>query len=182
MIFYWCINLGSLALLATPYMERDVGYWSAFLMCLCVFCVGTLVLTLGRKVYIIRPPQGSVITDAFRVIGMMIKNRNMDAAKPSFQAAKGSSKVLRWDDKFVDEVKRALVACQVFCFYPIYWVVYGQFSNNFVTQAGEMRAHGIPNDLMPNFDAISIIVFLPILDRLYPLLQKHKINYPPINR
>jgi POT family proton-dependent oligopeptide transporter len=61
-------------------------------------------------------------------------------------------------------------------------VVYGQFSNNFVTQAGEMRGHGIPNDLMQNFDAISIIVFLPILDRLYPFLLKHKIRYPPINR
>lgn len=39
-----------------------------------------------------------------------------------------------WDDQFVDEVKRALVACRVFLLYPIYWVVYGQFSNNFVSQ------------------------------------------------
>lgn len=40
LIFYWCINIGSLSLLATPYMERDVGFWSAYLMCLCVFMVG----------------------------------------------------------------------------------------------------------------------------------------------
>ncbi|KAF2277445.1 PTR2-domain-containing protein [Westerdykella ornata] len=182
MIFYWCINFGSLALLATPYMERDIGYWSAYLLCTCVFCVGTVVLVLGRKVYIVRPPQGSVITDAFRVMWMMIKNRKMDAAKPSYQVAMGNTRSLKWDDHFVDEVKRALIACQVFCFYPIYWVVYGQFSNNFVTQAGQMRGHGIPNDLMQNFDPIAIIVFLPVLDRLYPLLTKHKIRYPPINR
>lgn len=182
MIFYWCINIGALALLPTPYMERDVGFWSAYLLCLCVFLVGTVVLVLGRKVYIVRPPQGSIITDTFRAIWMMIKNRNMDGAKPSYQAALGKNSNLRWDDHFVDEVKRALVACQVFCFYPIYWVVYGNFSNNFVTQAGQMRGHGIPNDLMQNFDAISIIVFLPILDRLYPYLQKAKIPYPPINR
>lgn len=134
MIFYFCINLGSLSLIATPYMERDVGFWSAFLLCMCMFLVGTLVLVLGRKVYVVRPPQGSIITDAFRVIFMMIKNRNMDGAKPSYQAALGKNSNLRWDDHFVEEVKRALVACQVFCFYPIYWVVYGQFSNNFVTQ------------------------------------------------
>jgi len=183
MIFYWCINVGSLSLLATPYMERDRDFWSAFLLCLCVFFVGTLVLVLGRKVYVVRPPEGSIITNAFRVIGVMIKNRKMDAAKPSYQAGMGRNVETRWDDHFVDEVKRALIACQVFCFYPIYWVVYGNFSSNFVTQAGQMAGHGIPNDLMQNFDAISIIVLLPIMDRfVFPMLRKAKIPFPPINR
>jgi POT family proton-dependent oligopeptide transporter len=183
MVFYWCINLGSLSLLATPYLERDCDFWSAFLMCLCVFFVGTLVLVLGRKVYVVRPPQGSIITNAFRVIFMMIKNRKMDAAKPSYQAGLGKDSALRWDDHFVDEVKRALIACQVFAFYPVYWVVYGNFSNNFVTQAGQMAGHGIPNDLMQNFDPIAIIVFLPMVDQwLMPALRKHKIPFPPINR
>lgn len=183
MVFYFCINVGCLALLATPYMERDIDFWSAYLLCLCIFFVGTLVLVLGRKVYVVRPPQGSVITDAFRVIFMMIKGRNMDAAKPSHQAALGKTAVLRWDDHFVEEVKRALVACKVFCFYPIYWVVYGQFSANFVTQAGQMASHGIPNDLMQNFDPIAIIVFLPLVDQvLMPFLRKRRIPFPPINR
>jgi POT family proton-dependent oligopeptide transporter len=114
---------------------------------------------------------------------MMIKNRKMDAAKPSYQAGLGKSSNFHWDDHFVEEVKRALIACQVFCFYPIYWVVYGNFSNNFVTQAGQMRGHGIPNDLMQNFDPIAIIVFLPLVDQfLMPTLRKHKIPFPPINR
>ncbi|KNG44009.1 di/tri peptide transporter 2 [Stemphylium lycopersici] len=183
MIFYWCINVGALSLLATPYLERDIDFWPAYLMCLCIFFVGLLVLILGRKVYVVRPPQGSIITDAFRVIGMMIKNRNMDAPKPSFQAGLGKDSNLRWNDHFVEEVKRALIACQVFCFYPIYWVIYGNFSNNFVTQAGQMRGHGIPNDLMQNFDPIAIIVFLPLVDSvLMPTLRKYHIRFPPINR
>ncbi|KAJ4372444.1 peptide transporter ptr2 [Neocucurbitaria cava] len=183
MIFYWCINVGALSGLATPYMERDTDFWSAYLLCLCIFLVGTLLLVLGRKVYVVRPPQGSVVTDAFRVIWMMIKNRKMDAAKPSYQAGLGKNSTLRWDDHFVDEVKRALIACQVFCFYPIYWVVYGNFSNNFVTQAGQMAGHGIPNDLMQNFDPIAIIVVLPLMDQFfYPFLRKIKVPFPPINR
>lgn len=183
MIFYWCINIGSLSGLATPYMERDTDFWSAYLLCLCMFFVGTLILVLGRKVYVVRPPEGSVITNAFRVMGQMIKGRKMDAAKPSYQAALGKTPTALWDDHFVDEVKRALVACQVFCFYPIYWVVYGNFSNNFVTQAGQMAGHGIPNDLMQNFDPIAIIVFLPLMDQFFfPFLRKHKIAFPPINR
>ncbi|KAF2001222.1 di/tri peptide transporter 2 [Amniculicola lignicola CBS 123094] len=184
MVFYFCINLGSLSLIATPYMERDVGFWSAFVLCTCVFFIGTLTLILGKRVYIVRPPQGSVVTDAFRVIFMMIKGRNMDAAKPTYQAGLGKEvSNFRWNDHFVEEVKRALIACQVFCFYPIYWVVYGQFSNNFVTQAGQMEGHGIPNDLMQNFDPIAIIVFLPLLDRfIYPAMRKAGISFPPINR
>ncbi|OAX80130.1 hypothetical protein ACJ72_05542 [Emergomyces africanus] len=134
MVFYACINIGSLSLLATPYMERDVGFWSAFLLTLCVFLVGTAILILGRKFYVVRPPKGSIITDAFKAIWVMIRNRNMDAPKNSFQREHGGGRTFPWNDHFVDEVKRALVACQVFAFYPIYWVVYGQFSGNFVAQ------------------------------------------------
>lgn len=46
-----------------------------------------------------------------------------------------------------------------------------------------MEGHGIPNDLMQNFDPISIIVVIPILDRLvYPLLQKLRIPFLPVSR
>ncbi|OAP63958.1 hypothetical protein AYL99_03185 [Fonsecaea erecta] len=183
MIFYTCINIGALSLLATPYMERDVGFWSAFLLCFCMFCAGTTVLILGRKIYVVRPPQGSIITDAFKAVWLMIKHRDQNAPKPSWMAERGIHKTVPWNDHFIEELKRALVACRVFVIYPIYWCVYGQFSGNFVTQAGQMRGHGIPNDLMQNFDPIAIIVFVPILDRfVYPLLRKMHIPFPPINR
>jgi POT family proton-dependent oligopeptide transporter len=149
-----------------------------------MFMVGTLVIILGRKYYVVRPPQGSIITDAFRALWIMIRNRNMDAPKPSWQAEnRGVQATLPWDDHFIDELKRALVACRVFAFYPIYWVVYGQFSSNFVTQAGQMEGHGIPNDLMQNFDPISIIVFIPLLETcVYPVMRRLKIPFRPITR
>lgn len=128
------INIGALSLLATPYMERDVGFWSAYLMALCVFCCGFLVLILGKKYYVVTPPKGSVVTDAFRAIWIMIVNMNRDAAKPSWQKENGGKHATPWNDHFIDELKRALVACQVFIIYPIYWLVYGQFSGNFVSQ------------------------------------------------
>ncbi|KAJ5013881.1 Peptide transporter PTR2 [Colletotrichum sp. SAR 10_99] len=183
MIFYWCINLGSLSLMATPFMEKYKGFWTAYLMCFCVFNVGIATLVLRRKTYVNRPPQGSVITDAFKALGLMIASRNMDAAKPSWRAANGKDKPVPWNDHFVDELKRALRACKVFVFYPIFWVCYGQFSTNFVTQAGQMEGHGMPNDFMQNFDPISILVFTPILDKVvYPLLRKVGIELKPIMR
>ncbi|KAK2748184.1 MFS peptide transporter [Colletotrichum kahawae] len=183
MIFYWCINLGSLSLMATPFMEKYKGFWTAYLMCFCVFNVGIATLVLRRKTYVNRPPQGSVITDAFKALGMMIASRNMDAAKPSWRAANGKDKPVPWNDHFVDELKRALRACKVFVFYPIFWVCYGQFSTNFVTQAGQMEGHGMPNDFMQKFDPISILVFTPLLDKvIYPLLRKAGIELKPIMR
>ncbi|KMU85262.1 peptide transporter PTR2-A [Coccidioides immitis H538.4] len=145
MIFYACINIGSLSLLATPYMERDIGFWSAYLLCLCIFVVGTCILVLGRKFYVVRPPTGSIITNAFKALGVMVMNRNMDAPKPSWQAEHGANRTYPWDDHFIDELKRALVACKVFTFYPIYWVVYSQFSTNFVSQETSftLRRHAI---------------------------------------
>ncbi|KAF4449661.1 POT family proton-dependent oligopeptide transporter [Fusarium albosuccineum] len=183
MIFYWCINLGALSLMATPFMEKYKGFWTAYLMCFCMFNVGILVLVWRRKTYVNRPPQGSVITDAFKAIGLMIAARNMDAAKPSWREANGKTKVVLWNDHFIDELKRALRACKVFVFYPIFWVCYGQFSTNFVTQAGQMQGHGMPNDFMQNFDPISILIFTPILDKLvYPVLRRAGIELRPIMR
>ena len=46
-----------------------------------------------------------------------------------------------------------------------------------------MNGHGIPNDLMQNFDPIAIIVLIPILDKfIYPVLRKAHILFLPINR
>lgn len=164
-------------------MERDIGFWSAYVLCLCMFVVGTTLLVLGRKIYVDRPPSGTIVADAFRVIGLMIRHRNMDAPKPSYMAERGVTRATRWDDQFVEEVKRSLVACKVFVIYPVFWVCYNQFSTNFVSQALQMKGHGIPNDLMQNFDPIAIIVFIPILDFVvYPLLRKFHIRFKPISR
>jgi POT family proton-dependent oligopeptide transporter len=111
-----CINLGSLSLIGTPYMEKYTGFWTAYLMCLCMFVAGTTVLVLSKKSLHVRPPQGGIITNAFKAIFMMAKARDMNAAKPSY-----SGKALEWDDHFVEELKRALMACKVFTMYPIYW-------------------------------------------------------------
>jgi POT family proton-dependent oligopeptide transporter len=89
LVFFCCINVGALSLLATPYMERDIGFWSAYLMCLCVFAVGIGALIFGRKHYIVRPPQGSIITDAFKAVVVMIKDKSLDAPKPPYQKEHG---------------------------------------------------------------------------------------------
>ena len=46
-----------------------------------------------------------------------------------------------------------------------------------------MELHGIPNDIMQNIDPLTIIFFIPIMDRLfYPFLRKISIQFRPITR
>ncbi|KMU85439.1 peptide transporter PTR2-A [Coccidioides immitis H538.4] len=181
MIFYLCINIGSLSPIATTELEKHVDFWAAYLLPACVFLISFTVAVIGRKYYVVRPPKGSVIPQAFKVIWIGLRNKgNLDAAKPSYQAAYGHGPHgIHWDDRFVEEMKRTLVGCKVFLYYPIYWVCYQQMLNNFISQAGTMELHGIPNDLMQNIDPLTIIIFIPICDRLlYPFLRKMGINSP----
>ncbi|KAF2402432.1 peptide transporter PTR2-A [Trichodelitschia bisporula] len=184
MIFYMCINIGSLSAIATTTLELKVGFWCAYLLPLIMFIVGFFVLVAGKKKYVVRAPKGSILLHSCKALWIGISSNGLDAAKPSWQARLGErTHDTPWDDAFVDELRRALIACKVFMFYPIYWVVYNQMLNNFVSQAGTMQLHGIPNDIMQNIDPITVIIFIPICDRvLYPSLRKAGIAFKPITR
>lgn len=133
------INVGSISAIATTTLELHVGFWSAYLLPLLMFCVGFFILVSGKKRYVIKPPQGGVIGNCFKALWIAARNRfDLDAAKPSLQAPGRKRYKISWDDKFVDELKTSLVACKVFLFFPIYWVTYSQMMNNFVSQGNHL--------------------------------------------
>jgi POT family proton-dependent oligopeptide transporter len=117
-----CINVGSMSSALTTVLESKVGFWLAYLVPVCIFGIGFTILVSERKSYIDRPPHGSVVLHAFRIIWIGMRNGfELDAAKSSFQAASHRSTVA-WSDEFVEEIKIALASCRVFLFFPIYWV------------------------------------------------------------
>lgn len=185
MVFYMCINVGSISAIATTMLESHVGFWSAYLLPLVMFCVGYVILVRGKSQYIIKPPQGGVIGDCFRALYIAARNGgDLNKAKASAQGhGRGRSRVT-WDDKFIDELKTALVACKVFLFFPVYWVTFSQMMNNFISQAGQMELHGLPNDILPNLDPITIIILIPLMDRIiYPFIRTRlHFAFLPITR
>ena len=224
LIFYWCINIGALSLTFTVFMEKYYGFWSVNLLGLCAFLVGFAVLILGKRHYVTRPPQGSVLPAAAKALWIaMISGRDLDKARPAYQACTSSSSFpssstsvdscpsssfipsptpflpsqltsitalppsLRhktpYPPAFIPELRRALTACKVFAFYPIFWVIYNQLSTNFVAQAAQMTRHGIPNDVFQNIDPLTIILVIPVLDRvIYPALRRAGYKMLPITR
>ncbi|CCE66166.1 hypothetical protein TPHA_0O02000 [Tetrapisispora phaffii CBS 4417] len=170
MFFYLMINIGALSVLATTELESHKGFWAAYLLPFCFFWIAVVILVMGRNSYIIKPVGDKVISKCFKVTFIVCKNKfNFDSAKPSLNP----EMQYPWSDKFVDEINRSIKACKVFIFYPIYWCVYGQMINNFITQAGTMELHNIPNDFLQVFDSIGIIVFIPIFERfVYPTIRR----------
>lgn len=174
MVFYLCINIGSLSSLLTTNMELHLGFWSAYLLCLLVFLLGLAILLLGKKNYVLHPPTGSVIPRALRICLQAARNNfTLPSSSPSLE-----------ETSFIQEVRTALQACKVFLIFPLYWLAQSQMLNNLVSQAGQMQLHGIPNDIMSNIDPLTIILFIPLCDRfLYPFLHNNLgIAFKPITR
>lgn len=73
-IFYLCINLGCLSPIATTEMEQSTGFWTAYLLCLCFFVLGVTILIAGERYYVVNPPKGSVIINAFRAMWIGLRN------------------------------------------------------------------------------------------------------------
>ncbi|KAJ7263676.1 peptide/h+ symporter protein [Mycena haematopus] len=200
--FYMAINLGSTGAISASFLARDNGFWVAYLVPTCVFAVVPIVLFSCRKYYVVTPPRGSILLETFRVILLclavrwswnpIITWRNIrrpgfwDPAKPSSYKGGEIPARITWDDEFVGEVYRTIEACKVFLFFPIYWLCYSQIDGNLGTVAAGMTLDGnsgTPNDLIKNLDPISIVIMVPIFERLiYPSLRKMGIHFSPIKR
>ena len=80
------------------------------------------------------------------------------------------------EDKDVDENLRGLV------FSPL-GLAYNQLNNNLTSQAATMSTHGLPNDIINNLDPLTLIILIPICDRLiYPALGRTSFRFTPIKR
>lgn len=190
--FYLFINIGALAgQLGMVYAERYVGFYLSFLIPTVFFLFALPVLIVCKKHYILRPPSGSVMGPAFKLLFKAIGTRNLknwndgkmwECIRPSALGADKPS-WYNFDDAWVDEVARGFRACGVFFWVPIFWLAYRQMDSNLTQMCSTMSLHGVPNDLLANLDPISIIILVPIMDTVvYPFLRKKGIRFTPLKK
>lgn len=56
-------------------------------------------------------------------------------------------------------------------------------TTNLVSQAAGMRTNGVPNDLLPSFNSVTVLIALPLVSRFfYPFLRRHGISTSPLRR
>jgi POT family proton-dependent oligopeptide transporter len=200
--FYFLINCGSLTgSLAMVYSEHYVGFWLSYTLPTICYLFCPAILLYFKKYYKLSPPTGSVMSKAWKLIRLAFKGRgswnpstlkkNMrdpdfwHKVKPSVMRSRGET-VPAWmtfDDEWVDEVRRGVLACKVFLWYPLYWLAYNQMTGNLVSQANTMNLGHVPNDIIAKLNPIFIIIVIPIMDfGIYPLLRHFKINFSPIKK
>ncbi|KAK2600065.1 hypothetical protein QQS21_005229 [Conoideocrella luteorostrata] len=191
--FYFLINLGSITgSLAMVYSEHFVGFWLSFTLPTICYLLCPIVLLYFKKTYKLSPPTGSVMGKAARLFRLAYGKSSgfkdpqfWERVKPSSIRARGEP-VPAWmtfDDEWVDEVRRGIVACKVFLWYPLYWLAYNQMTNNLVSQANTMVLGSTPNDIVAKLNPIFIVIVIPIMDFIvYPLLRKCGVFPSPIKK
>ncbi|OJJ45859.1 hypothetical protein ASPZODRAFT_152832 [Penicilliopsis zonata CBS 506.65] len=194
--FYALVNVGAFFGLATTYAEKLVGYWLAFLLPGLVYLLMPVILLFAYKRTVKVPPQGNVLGDVFRVLRVSFGEHGFrrlgsqawfDAAKPSILARQGVHTIrgrpISWTDEFVEDVRRTVIACQIFAFYPLYALNDNGVGTIQNAQGGSMTKRGAPNDLISNFNPLTIIVFCPLFNYvLYPFLRQRRVAFGPIKR
>lgn len=189
LIFYMCINVGAFFMIATTYIEKYVGFWLAFLLPGIVYILLPVLLMWRYKTLKHAPPKRSDLNNFFKIIALAIKEnkgriwaKNFFASvEPSALAAKG--KTVSWDSQAVEHARRTLSACQIFLYQPLFYLNNGGVGTVLSNQGASMATKGAPNDLIHNFNPLTLMVFAPIMSYcLYPLLNRHHIKFGPISR
>ncbi|KAF4200150.1 hypothetical protein CNMCM8927_003857 [Aspergillus lentulus] len=190
LIFYAFVNVGAFYMLPTAYAEKYVGFWLSWVLAGAIYFLLPVVLALVYKKTYKQPPSGSSdLTKAVKIISTALRrnkyrvwNKNFfDAAKPSALAAEGIE--VDWSEKLVDDVRRTLVATEVFFYFPLWILNDGGIGSVASNQGASMTTNGAPNDLLNNFNALTIIITIPLLSHVvYPTLAKHRISFGPASR
>ena len=189
LIFYTMINVGAFFAIATTYAEKYVGFWLAYLIPTFLYLALPLLLLAIYKKTIKKPPKGSELTEFVKIIVTALKQNKFipwgknfwNNAKASKLAEKGIT--VSWSDKAVEDVHRTFIACQIFLYFPIYNLNDGGIGATSSNQGAAMVSKGAPNDLLGNFNPLTIIVFIPFLSYvIYPTLRRFKITFGRISR
>ncbi|POW23178.1 hypothetical protein PSHT_00396 [Puccinia striiformis] len=183
MYFYLMINVGALTgQIGMVYAEKYVGFWLAYLLPTVLFCTCPLVMILGKPLYVLRPPTGSVFGKALKLMKF--------ATIKKFQASRKSP---QQPIGFWEAVKPSNLAGQK----PT-WM---NFDDHGLTRLGELLVDiqsdeqqldfssrsdghsGTAKRYNSNLDPFALIILIPICDLLiYPALRRAGINFSPIKR
>ncbi|KAI0387566.1 oligopeptide transporter [Hypomontagnella monticulosa] len=181
--FYWMVNIAALATLATTSMEKNIGFWAAYLLPLCFLSASIVPFILWNGRLNKLPAQGNVLPHATKVLFLATRSGlHLTAADPSHQQSHHNRSV-PWTSAFVQEIRRGLRACRVLICFTIFYLCFNQTLNNIISQANQMEITGISNDTVQSFNAIFYIILNPLIqDCLFPFLLKRRISIGPIAR
>lgn len=192
--FYLLINVGGFMNVPTAYTAKYVGWWLSFLLPLILYLPLLPLLWWLKPKLVLYRPGGSDLGNVFKILAICFKRGGLkkmfkknggffEAAKPSIIAQSGHHIDVPWNDAFVVDVRRTFQATGIFCFFPLQYINDNGLGLSASALSTMLTTNGVPNDVISNFNSLSIIAMAPVLNYgLYPLLRKYNIHYGPIAR
>jgi hypothetical protein len=126
-MWVWDVNIGACFRIATTYLAKIVGYWSAYLIPTILHLLLPPLLWYLNLRLVKQPPGGSDLGNVFKVLGDVLKHGGVkrigrkgfwDIGKSSLRRAAGSTHEYAYDDQFVEDVRRTFQACGILSFSP----------------------------------------------------------------
>lgn len=160
--FYWAVNMGALiGLTVITYVQQQHSFFYGYLSAVICLGLALLLFAIGRCFFVVRPPDGSVLANIFRIIreawrrkrqrghARHVAARNLDGhrideadpseARLSFLDYAKHRHGGCFHDALVDDVKELKKVICVFAVLIPYWLVYFQMETTFLIQGLHMR-------------------------------------------
>lgn len=130
--FGWFFNIGAiLANTFVVYVQQNVSYFYGYLISTCSIVIALVIFLAGKPSYLIRPPDGSVLTRTPKIVTQAVKCRGysqdsthvhhwLDRAKQCF----GGS----YDSHEVEDVKKVYRLLPIFATFILFCTICGQVS------------------------------------------------------
>lgn len=190
-IFYFAINAGSLiSTIMTPAIREDVEcfgddtcYSLAFGIPAILMAVATVIIIVGRPLYVMKPPQGNIVTQVVGGIGRALSKKcSGESADHWLDLAKD-----KYDHQLVEDTKMVLRVFVIFIPLPVFWALFDQTGSRWTFQAtrmnGVLGSTTIKPDQMQVINPILVLILIPLFDRvIYPTFAKFGLLVKPLQR
>ncbi|PVU94314.1 hypothetical protein BB559_003028 [Furculomyces boomerangus] len=180
--FYWAINVGALfSMIVSPAVSTRT-YVGAYGISAGFMALYLTLFVSSYKIFIHKNPSGSIFKKVYACFKYARQHKSPENEN-WLDASKGVVDQ-DWDDKFVEGLQRAIKASKVFLFYPFFYALYGNMSDNFINQGLQMkRPSWIQSSQLNAIHCLVVIVFIPVLDVFFfPVMARFNISMGPIKR
>jgi POT family proton-dependent oligopeptide transporter len=183
-LYYWMINLGSLAAtFAIPLLNQLAGPRVAFGVPGVAMAFALVVFWTGRRAYVRSAPAGPTSSGFLRVVGSAL------AALPRRRAG------AHWLDgaagdhpaEAVAGVKAVLRIGGVFAAVAVFWALFFQYASSWTVQAERMGRDVLgwtmPPEWPQNLDAGLVLALIPIFALgVYPAVERAGVRVTPLRK